>query len=67
MKEYFMAKTDRIDLKMLHLLQNDGRLSNADLAQRVDVSPATCHRRTQRLLDDGYIRHVRAVIAPLDF
>ena len=52
---------------MPHLLQNDGRLSNADLALRVDVSPATCHRRTQRLLDDGYIRHVRAVIAPLDF
>ncbi len=37
---------DRIDLKMLRLLQEDGRLANAELAQRVSVSPATCHRRT---------------------
>src|SRR5690242_7992557 len=40
---------DRTDLKMLRLLQNNGRLSNAELADAVGVSPATCHRRTQRL------------------
>ena len=40
---------DRIDLKMLRALQKDGRISNAELAQAVDVSAATCHRRTQRL------------------
>src|SRR5258707_3945745 len=55
---------DRIDLKMLRLLQSDGRLTNADLAKMVAVSPATCHRRTSRLLEEGYIEHVRAVIAP---
>jgi Lrp/AsnC family transcriptional regulator, leucine-responsive regulatory protein len=55
---------DRIDRKILQLLQRDGRISNADLAGAVNVSPATCHRRTQRLFDDGYIRHVRAEVAP---
>jgi Lrp/AsnC family leucine-responsive transcriptional regulator len=39
-------------------------MTNSDLAQAVNVSPATCHRRTQRLFDDGYIRSVRAEVAP---
>lgn len=55
---------DRIDRRILHLLQRDGRMTNADLARAVNVSPATCHRRTQRLFDDGYIRSVRAEVAP---
>ncbi|WOI57673.1 Lrp/AsnC family transcriptional regulator [Palleronia sp. LCG004] len=59
-----MPDLDRIDLAILRHLQSDGRLSNADLAQRVNVSPATCHRRTQRLFDDGHIEGVRAVVAP---
>ena len=55
---------DGIDLKMLRALQKDGRISNAELAQTVDVSPATCHRRTQRLLDQGFVTQVRAMINP---
>ena len=55
---------DRIDRKLLQLLQRDGRMTNADLAEAVNVSPATCHRRTQRLFEDGYIRSVRAEVAP---
>jgi Lrp/AsnC family transcriptional regulator, leucine-responsive regulatory protein len=55
---------DRIDRKILQLLQRDGRMTNADLAETVNVSPATCHRRTQRLFDEGYIRSVRAEVAP---
>jgi Lrp/AsnC family leucine-responsive transcriptional regulator len=55
---------DRITLKMLRLLQENGRLTNAELAQRVDVSPATCHRRTQRLFEDGTIIRVRTMVAP---
>jgi Lrp/AsnC family transcriptional regulator, leucine-responsive regulatory protein len=55
---------DRTDRKILRLLQRDGRLTNADLAKPVNVSPATCHRRTQRLLEEGFIRSVRADIAP---
>ncbi len=57
-------KLDRIDLKILRLLQGNGRLANAELAQRVAVSPATCHRRTQSLFADGFINHVRAMIVP---
>lgn len=55
---------DRIDRKILHRLQRDGRLSNADLAKSASISAATCHRRTQRLFDNGVIRSVRAEIAP---
>ncbi|MGY3620294.1 Lrp/AsnC family leucine-responsive transcriptional regulator [Bradyrhizobium sp. USDA 10063] len=55
---------DRIDLKILRLLQKNGRLSNAELADKAGVSPATCHRRTQRLFDEGFVKEVRAIVAP---
>jgi Lrp/AsnC family leucine-responsive transcriptional regulator len=58
------SELDRIDLKMLRLLQKNGRLNNAELAQLVDVSAATCHRRTQRLFEEGYITSVRAMVEP---
>ena len=64
MKESSTDNLDRIDLNILRALQSDGRLSNAELATRVNVSPATCHRRTQRLFEDGYITGVHAQIAP---
>lgn len=55
---------DKIDRQILHWLQGNGRLTNAELATKVNVSPATCHRRTQRLFDEGYVRSVRAEIEP---
>ena len=55
---------DRADAKILRLLQENGRLSNAELAQKAGVSPATCHRRTQRLFGEGFIRSVRAEVEP---
>lgn len=55
---------DPVDLKMLRLLQENGRLTNAELAQKVSVSPATCHRRTQALFEVGMITGVRAMVAP---
>lgn len=55
---------DRIDRKILKHLQENGRLTNAELAALVNVSPATCHRRTQRLFDEGVIETVRAQISP---
>lgn len=55
---------DRIDHRILQRLQRDGRISNAELAEAVHVSPATCHRRTQRLFERGYVTSVRAQIAP---
>ena len=55
---------DRIDLRMLRLLQTNGRLSNAELAEMVGVSAATCHRRTHRLFEQGFVSQVRAMVAP---
>ena len=57
-------KLDRIDRRILRHLQRDGRLTNAELAKTVNVSPATCHRRTQRLFDQGFIRSIRAEVVP---
>lgn len=59
-----MAELDRIDRAILRHLQRDGRLTNAELAELVHVSPATCHRRTQRLTADGHIAGVHARINP---
>jgi len=57
-------KLDKLDLKILRLLQDDGRLSNTEIAARVGSSQATCHRRSQRLFDEGFITGVRAQISP---
>ena len=55
---------DRVDRRILKHLQRDGRMTNAELSVAVNVSPATCHRRTQRLFAEGYVRSVRAEISP---
>jgi Lrp/AsnC family leucine-responsive transcriptional regulator len=55
---------DRLDRRILHLLQADGRMSNADLARRLHMSPAACHRRTRRLFAEGFIEGVAARVAP---
>ena len=59
-----MTAIDKIDRKIMKHLQLDGRLSNADLAQQVNLAPATCYRRTQRLIQEGYITGFRAIINP---
>lgn len=59
-----MSELDKIDLKILRALQNNGRLSNAELAELVNVSAATCHRRTQRLFEQKFIDSVQAHIEP---
>lgn len=55
---------DRADLNILRALQEEGRRTNADLAKLVNMSPATCHRRTQRLFEGGFIAGVSAKITP---
>lgn len=65
MKESTTQDLDRIDRNILRALQKDGRLANADLAKVVNASAATCHRRTQRLFELGYIANVRAQINPV--
>lgn len=59
-----LGDLDRIDRKLLKLLQADGRMPNAELAARANVSAATCHRRVHRLIEEGYVRAIRAEVAP---
>ncbi|AWJ93643.1 Lrp/AsnC family transcriptional regulator (plasmid) [Azospirillum baldaniorum] len=55
-------KLDRIDRKILALLQQDGRMPNNDLAERVGLSPSPCLRRVKALEEAGIItRHVALV------
>ncbi|MGQ0710929.1 MAG: Lrp/AsnC family transcriptional regulator [Rhodoferax sp.] len=51
---------DKYDLAILEQLQNDGRLSNAELAQRVGLSAAPCWRRVRALEEAGYIKGYHA-------
>ena len=46
---------DRIDRKIMQLLQRDGRISNVDLAKQVALSPTPCLERVRRLEREGYI------------
>ncbi|MEU8528618.1 MULTISPECIES: Lrp/AsnC family transcriptional regulator [Streptomyces] len=55
---------DRIDLHILRELQEDGRLTNQELAQRVGLSPSPCMRRVRQLEQDGVIQGYRAIVAP---
>ncbi|GIX35029.1 MAG: AsnC family transcriptional regulator [Lysobacteraceae bacterium] len=55
-------RLDPIDLRLLAALQQDGRLPNTELAERVGLSPSACLRRVQRLEAEGLIRGYRAVL-----
>ena len=52
---------DAIDRRIIAALQDDGRLSNVDLAERVGLSPSPCLRRVKRLERDGTIAAYRAL------
>ena len=53
---------DQIDFNILRELQQDGRLSNHELAKRVGLSPSPCWRRVKKLEDDGIIDHYTAIL-----
>jgi Lrp/AsnC family leucine-responsive transcriptional regulator len=55
---------DRTDLALLAELQRGGRLTNAELAERVHLSPSACLRRVQRLERAGVIAGYRAEVDP---
>ena len=50
-----LAQLDAIDVAILELLQDNGRLSNLELSQRVHLSPSACLRRVKQLEDAGVI------------
>ncbi len=53
---------DSIDRRILAALQKDGRMSNAELSERVNLSPSACHRRVQRLEREGWIEGYVALL-----
>jgi DNA-binding Lrp family transcriptional regulator len=59
-KESHLEMLDKFDLDILHALQRDGRLTNAELASRVGLSAAPCWRRVRALEEGGYILGYRA-------
>jgi len=59
-----IAALDRTDLRLLALLQREGRISNAELAARVNLSPSACLRRIQRLEAAGVIAGYAARLDP---
>ncbi|GAA5094113.1 Lrp/AsnC family transcriptional regulator [Bartonella acomydis] len=55
---------DRLDRKILHLLQENATLSVADIAKKVGLSTTPCWRRIQKLEEDGVIQRRVAVLSP---
>lgn len=56
------VELDSVDLRLLGQLQDDASLSFEALAQRVQVSPATCLRRVRRLVETGVIERRVAIV-----
>ena len=64
MANSFQQHLDAIDIALVRMLQAQGRLTNADLAERVGLSPSACLRRVQRLEQDGVIAGYRGIVDP---
>ncbi|WP_207462557.1 Lrp/AsnC family transcriptional regulator [Azospirillum sp. SYSU D00513] len=58
------VKLDRIDRRILRDLQNDGRMTNVELARRAGISAPPCLRRVRALEEAGFIRGYHADINP---
>jgi len=59
-----MRQLDRIDLRILDILQRDGRISITDLAAQVNLSPTPCTERVRRMEREGVITGYHARVAP---
>ena len=57
-------RMDRIDRKILALLQEDASIPQTDLSEKVNLSPSQCSRRIQRLESEGIIRRHVALLNP---
>lgn len=58
------SELDRIDLRILEVLQRDGRITNAELAETISLSASACLRRVQRLEHTGVISGYAARVEP---
>ena len=57
-------KLDRIDRKILADLQDQGRMTNVELASRAGISAPPCLRRVRKLEESGYVKGYHAVLDP---
>ena len=64
MQQMAQTKLDPIDRKILSELQDDGRMTNVELAKRVGISAPPCLRRVRTLEEAGYIRGYHADVDP---
>lgn len=55
-------RLDSVDVQLLKLLQEDGRMTNADLARRVKLSPPSVLQRIRRLEDSGLVSRYTAIL-----
>jgi Lrp/AsnC family transcriptional regulator of ectoine degradation len=62
LRQVTQAKLDSHDIKILALLQRDGRMTKLKLAEKVFLSPSACLARVRRLEKEGYIQSYRALI-----
>ena len=58
----FRAELDAVDMKILRELQNEGRITNVELSERVGISAPPCLRRVRKLEEAGVIRRYRAIL-----
>ena len=59
-----MKEIDRIDRKILRAMQDNGRLTNLELAETISLSPTATAERLKRLNRDGYIQSYTARLSP---
>lgn len=59
-----ISDLDRIDFAILDALQNNGRLSNKELAARVHLSPSSCWERVRQLREEGVVVGFHAELDP---
>jgi Lrp/AsnC family leucine-responsive transcriptional regulator len=59
-----IMRLDETDRRLLRVLQGEGRISNAELADRCNLSPSACSERVRRLRDSGYITGFAALVDP---
>lgn len=57
-----LINIDRFDRQILQALQQDGRISNQELADRIGLSPSPCLRRVRALEESGFITGYRALV-----
>ena len=57
---------DAIDCNILNMLQEDARISNVDLSEKVHLSPSPCLRRVRRLESEGMIRAYVTLLDPAE-